>query len=604
MSNANETLRSNYREELEALRYEGREFALNHPDVARELGIGNGSWNDPQAEMLVQSFAFLTARIRKQMEVDRSAVPNALLNHLYPQLQAPVPCMSIVQAEVATQSADGRPIERGRVFSSEAVSNKRKILCRFRNCYETPIWPLSVEQVESVPIKAVDFLGQESDVSGIIRVSLRTGSKDPIQELPLASSGLRFHIAGARETAGHLYELLSTALKAIAIHIPGRPEPQFLPVEKLSWRGFDDNEAALPDSAQSNPGYRLIREYFAFPQKFMFFDLEGIDTLGADREMSIYFLFDDPVGAHAKLDRNALRLNCFPVVNLFEQSIEPIRLTGRKYEYPLEADRLNIANFEIYQILSLQSIVNGEAPQPIAPCYELSNFNAEEEAEYFYTHRRELSETERIPGTRSYISLLDLNMDVCEVPAEAIGGMALCTNRRLPEKLQARAMLSLEGAGPVSGARLIGKMSEYSVPQLAGNAPWQLVSQLSLNFLSIAGGDQGLEAFKSILRVYTDARNLLVWKQINSLKSISARRVARLVRDSESAGVGQGLQIRLKINETDFKGISPVLFASVCRYFFALYASLGTFVELVLESNKDRGDWKIWPPMAGALVDL
>ncbi len=604
MSNASETLRSNYQDELEALRREGREFALNHPDVARELGIGNNTWKDPQAEMLVQSFAFLTARIRNQIEADRCAVPNALLDHLYPHLQAPVPCMSIVQAEVATQSADGRPIERGRVFSVEAVSSKRKTSCRFRNCYETPIWPLVVDQIESVPIRGIDFLGNEPDVSGIIRVKLSTGSKDPIQDLPLRDSGLRFYISGTSETAGHFYELLSTALRAIVVEIPGDSEPRYLSPQALSWRGFSDDEAALPDAAQANPGYRLIREYFAFPEKFMFFDLNGMNTEGADRQLNIYFLFDDPVAAFAKLDKNTLLLNCFPVINLFEQSIEPIRLTRRRYEYPVEADRANVTCSEIYQIESLHSIVNGEAPRAIAPCYELSVFDAEDDAEYFYSHRRELSETERIPGTRSFISLLDMNLDLGEVPAEAIGGMALCTNRRLPEKLRAGVMLDLEGAGPISGARLIGKMSEYSIPQLAGNAPWQLVSQLSLNFLSIAGGEGGLEAFKSILRVYTDARNLMVWKQISSLRSIDTRRVARLVRDAESAGVSQGLQIRLKINEGDFKGVSPVLFASVCRYFFALYASLGTFVEMVLESNKDRGDWKIWPPMAGALVDL
>jgi len=349
----------------------------------------------------------------------------------------------------------------------------------------------------------------------------------------------------------------------------------------------------------------LIREYFAFPQKFLFFDLQQLDVSGADREFSLYFLLDEPVSSMVKLDKNSFRLNCFPVANLYETAIEPIRLTRRRYEYPVETDRANRQYAEIYQLNSLYSIEAGKQPRPISPCYELAAFDAEEEGDYFYSFRREMSEDERIPGTRTHLSFLDMNMDLADVPGEAVGGQALCTNRRLPEKLRADSQIALEGAGPIVGATLISKMSEYSVPELAGNAPWQLVSQLSLNFLSIAGGERGLDAFKSILRVYTDAGNTLVWKQINSIKSIQSQRVARLIKDDRhSMGVSQGMQIRLKINESDFKGYSPVLFAAVCRYFFALYASLGNFVELVLESNKDRGDWKVWPPMAGALVDL
>ena len=603
MDQPNIRLRDFYLNELDALRDDGVEFAHSHPDVAKELGMGKSHWRDPQAEMLVQSFAFLSARIRNQMEQDRCAIPNALLNHLYPHMQAPLPSMTVVKAQASLQTADGRSVERGRIFSVEAEAAKRTMLCRFSNCYDTPIWPLTATDIDSISVKELDFVDPDSEINGVLRIALRTDAKNPIQDLPLAEKGLRFYLNGGHELSGHLYELLSTSLVKIAVDIPGEGL-RFLDKTALQWLGFADDEAALPDSEDSNPGYRLLREYFTFPQKFLFCDVKGLPLTGADRAFNLYFLFTDPISETVDLTSDCMQLNCMPLVNLFSQSIEPIRLTGRQYEYPVESDRLNVANSEVYQITSLHSVVNGEAPQPISPCYELSEFDGEDDASYFYSFRRELSESERIAGTRMFVSLLDMNMDVCDVPAEAIGGTALCTNRRLPEKLHEGSRLNLEGAGPVTGARLVSKVSEYGIPKITGNAPWQLVSQLSLNFLSITGGDKGLDAFKSILRVYTDPKNLLVWKQINSLKSISSQRVARVVKDTKSQGVTQGLQIRLKINESDFRGISPVLFASVCRYFFVLYASLGTFVELVLESNKDRGDWKTWPPMAGALVDL
>ena len=40
--------------------------------------------------------------------------------------------------------------------------------------------------------------------------------------------------------------------------------------------GFEPDEGMLPYSTRSFLGYRLLTEYFAFPQKFLFFDLAGL----------------------------------------------------------------------------------------------------------------------------------------------------------------------------------------------------------------------------------------------------------------------------------------------------------------------------------------
>ncbi len=634
MPNVSNNFRTHYLDELDALRHEGIEFARNHPDVAKELGFGFDQWKDPQAEMLAQSFAYLTARLRNQLDVDRSAVPNALLNHLYPHLQAPTPCMAILEANMVMQNANGRPIERGRTFSIESESAKRKALCRFSNCYETPIWPLIIEDIESVQANSID-LPDKMEVSSLLKIQIRTDPKSKISDLSIRENGLRFFITGTDTNTQNLYQALSTSLKGVLVVIPDqqtdseskdaaeadkesgaqndsqRAKPvkskgQFLNARNLTWRGFGKDEAALPDGDTSNPGYRLIQEYFAFPEKFMFFDIENIDVSNATAEINIFLLLGDAIN---EVNKDSLKLNCFPAVNLYKQAIEPVRLTRRKYEYQIEVDRSNLQNSEIYQILDLYSVVNGEAPKPISPCYELSAFDADEDNEYFYSYRRENYDSDKIPGTKSYISLLDLNMDICKPPAEAIGGMALCTNRRIPEKLFVGNELVLEGAGPIATARLITGVTNYRAPDLTGNAPWQLVSRLSLNFLSLVeqqGDDDlgGLKAFKSILRIYTDTQNQLVWKQINSLRSLKARRISRMVHSMDSSGLVHGLEITLEVSDGDFKGISAVLFASVCRYFFVLYASLGTFVELILISSSKREEWKRWPPMAGALVDL
>lgn len=608
MEQNQQTIIRHYLQEMEALRSEGLDFAKSYPEVARELGMGAESWSDPQAEMLVQSFAYLSARIRNQIDIDKSTVPNALLNHISPHMQASLPCMAVAEAQ-AVSSADGRCLDRGRTFTVEAEVSKRRLNCRFKNCYDTPIWPLEIDSIETLSVSDVDFIDSSearSEVRSVARVRIKTNSNDPIQDLDIYEKGLRFFVSARSRSALWLYDLLNTSLCEIYIKTPNQEDPpRVLEAGNLVWRGFEDEDAVLPDRADIHPGYRLIREYFAFPQKFLFFDLEKVELQGVQDSFDIYFAFSDALPKGLGLSSDVLKLNCFPVINLFEQPIEPIRLNQRRYEYSVDADRINQSYSEVYSIESLYALKTGEAPRKISPCFELSEFEATEELGYFYSFRRELSNSERIPGTKTFVAFHDHSLSLSDVPAEAIGGTALCTNRRLAEKLNGQsAVLLLEGAGPITGAKLASRVTPYTPPRLDEHAAWRLVSQLSLNFLSISGSEKALDTFKNILESYADTSNPVVLKQIQSLKSIQPERQSRYIHRAGKSGMAQGLKIRLNVDEQVFMtAASPILFASVCRYFFALYASLGTFVQLVLETDK-RGEWKTWPPMAGALVEL
>ena len=48
-----------------------------------------------------------------------------------------------------------------------------------------------------------------------------------------------------------------------------------------------------------------------------------------------------------------------------------------------------------------------------------------------------------------------------------------------------------------------------------------------------------------------------------------------------------------------YVGSSAFVFASVLNHFFALYASVNAFTQLIVTSQQREGIWKQWPPMAG-----
>jgi type VI secretion system protein ImpG len=52
---------------------------------------------------------------------------------------------------------------------------------------------------------------------------------------------------------------------------------KLLPKTALQPRGFaDEDDALLPSGQRSFQGYRLLQEYFAFAQRFMFVEVNGL----------------------------------------------------------------------------------------------------------------------------------------------------------------------------------------------------------------------------------------------------------------------------------------------------------------------------------------
>lgn len=601
------TLKDYFVDELDALRRQAVEFGRDHPRAARTLALSReGRSRDPQVELLLESFAYLSGRLQHQLDQDEALLPNALLGHLYPHLAAPVPTMMVAQVDVKSDGANfanGATLARGRYFKTQALSDADQPLeCRFRTCYETPLWPLEVKEVALTPINHYDTINRDPQVHSVLKVKIRASGKDPIQDFKL--NRLRFHIDSEDNLAVRLYELFALDFLGVAVHVPGDAQPRPLPDSTLHWVGFAEDEAALPYGYGVHPGYRLVQEYFAFPEKFLFFDIDHLDLTRAIHEFDLLFTLSATPDRSLAFSSQSLRLNCIPLVNLFSHRLDPLALDQAHYEYRLVADRAHHRYHEIYAIEELVATRPNTTPRPIHPCFALDDFMSMENQDYFYVSRRTESTVSSVPGTETYVSFLDPKFDPCQPVQDVIGGRALCTNRRLGEGLQIGNDLTLEGPGPVHGVRIVSKPTAYQAPSLIGEKPWALVSQLMLNHLSLSQGAIALNALKSILRLHLGSSGSLGWKQIDSLVHLDCRPVVRHRGQDGWRGFLSGLHIDLKIDSQRATGSNHVLFADVLRRFFALYASINTVVEVSLETLDTKGKVKEWPPLAGELPIL
>jgi len=599
-----------FTDELAALRVDAAQFASSYPAAASALGLNRGHSNDPQVELLIQSFAFLAGRLRYQVEVGSAALPNSLMDYLYPHMSAPIPVMMIAQIDVKPDGANFSkkvPLKRGTYLTATAASNTgTPITCRFRTAYETPLCPLEITQIRMLGDQDLPrSLG--SQAGSAISIIVERTCIESIKTLQI--DPLRMYINGEQKYAYRLYETIATSLQQIVIYAltPDRQRmgpPCVLDPSALKWVGFDDDKAMLEASPNTHPGHRLLQEYFSFPEKFMFFDILGVEVSQGSDCFEILLISSESFDSASELPTPLLMLNCVPVINLFETRIEPLALDQMQYEYRLQGDAQNHRYCEIYSIKELSSIRQGESPRAISPYFSMDDFQHLAQQDYFYLTRRDESQLKDVRGTEIYLSFLDTQFKLTQPVDETLAGTAVCTNRGLPEQLRIGDALKLEGAGPVSAITIVSRPTWHQTPSLIGARPWALASTLALNHLSLAEGAQALAALKDILRLHAGSRNIYGFKQIDGVRGMNCKRVLRRFGRDAWRGFVPTLQIHLEFDRDNFSEQSVVLFGDVLRRFFALYCSVNMAVEVQIASNDRKGDLKQWSPLVAHQENL
>lgn len=338
-----ESLLEYYERELTIFRQLGQEFAQAYPKVASRLLLEPGKCEDPHVERLIQAVAFLAARIHHKIDDEFPEITNALLGLLYPHYLAPIPSMSVAEFTVDPEQGkltSGYEIPRHTLLYSRPIDGTQ---CRFRTGYPLTLWPVAVTSAR------FDLPGRVTTGSkalGLIRLELQCQGGVSFNELQI--DRLRFYLDGEGQSGHALYELLLNKTREVWIRPAGsKPggKPVVLPASCLQPVGFGEEDGLLPYPPHALMGYRLLQEYFTFPQKFLFVDLtrfpEASQADLGDKAEVLIFLDQVPRADHV-ISPDNFKLGCTPIVNLFPQIAEPIRLDHTQHE--IESPRTSGAN--------------------------------------------------------------------------------------------------------------------------------------------------------------------------------------------------------------------------------------------------------------------
>jgi type VI secretion system protein ImpG len=585
-----------YQSELTALRQLGKRFAERSPALAPFLGQ---SGRDPDVERLLEGFAFLTGRLRQKLDDELPELTHSLMHLLWPNYMRPLPAFSMLQFDPLKRPGPALPVPRHTPVESKAIQG---VTCRFRTAFATEVQPLALN-------------GLDYSVKGdgaLLSLRLAMSADGHLGDLDLKQ--LRLHLAGER----YISQLLNLSLlrhlggiQLVLLDAAGKPlmdafeQPVAtlqLPSSNVQPVGFAEDEALIPYPLNTFRGYRYLQEYFAFQDKFLFVDLKGLDALKrlpADllkQARGIELRFDIQKGGVQRIRPSLenVRLYCTPVVNLFAHDAIPIRLDGKQDQYlllPAEFDSQHCGVFSVDRVTGWKP--GGKGYEEYVP---FESF--EHDASFDVPHARPHYSVRQQPsmlgdGLETYLSFGLRNLD----QHETLSIELTCTNQNLPRQLGLGDIcLPSEDTPEFLTFRNISAVTPSYAPPLHRDFLWKLISNMSLNYLSLAN----VEALKVILetydlpRYYDQHAEKVSKRLLDGLKKIGHQHVDRLHRGLPVRGV----RTELTINPEGYVGEGDLfLFASVLNEFFALYASLNSYHELRVQST--QGEVYQWTPRMG-----
>jgi len=621
-----------YEQELRYFRESSAEFARAFPKIASRLGIEGQEVSDPYVERLIEATAFLAARVGLKLDAEYPRFTGHLLDIVYPHFMAPTPSMAVVSLACDPDDANlanGPTLPRGSgLRARQAVGQNTH--CEFRTSRALRVWPVEVQRAQYftyAPDLPLAQHPQSREIRGGLRIALRATAGLKFNQL--AIDELVVHFGGAEDVAWQLHECMlgkpvgvlvqPLAAGGVATGAAGSAVRQ-LPGSAVQAVGFEDDEALLPVTATGFSGHRLVQEYFAFPERFQFARITGLQRVlsqMAVAEVEIVVLFSRGDAALEKLvSADNVQLHCVPAVNLFSKRLDRVAVNEGVSQFHLVPDRTRPQDFEVQTVTEVVGHGNpgadGALEQPFLPFYAAFHGSRHGHPAYFTTTRepRMLSVKQRTEGHRSshigsevYMQIVDPQQAPYAGALRQLAVTALVTNRDLSLLMPLGRENDFDciDSFPVQRIRVVRGPSRPVSPVVSQGLGWRVIDHLALNYLSLSDSsrEQGAAALREMLMLYAVHADEVRQGQVRGLLSVASKPVARRLPLAGPIAFGRGLEVTIDVDRNAFHGHSAFLFGAVMARYLARHVEVNHFVETVLTAS-GKGEIMRWRPLCGA----
>ena len=607
-----------YNHELQHIREMAGEFAEAYPKIAGRLGLDGFECADPYVERLLEGFAYLSARVQLKVDAEFPRFTQHLLETVYPHYLSPTPSMAVVQLQPDLMEGslnEGFTIKKQTALRSN-IGKGEQTACEYRTAHDVTLWPLELIEAEYLNGISPQLGIKQQGAKAGIRLRLKTTAGLKFNQLKL--DNLPLYLRGVGELPMYIYEQLLANSLTVVIKAKNTTDWYYIKQAAVLAVGFDTEQALLPHTPRSHQAYRLLQEYFAFPERYMFVELAQLQTAlphCASDEIDLIILLDRS-NTHLinELDSSRFALFCTPAIIVFPKQADIIHLTNQTHEYHVVPERTRPLDYEIYQIREVTGFGStSDEQQAFLAFYQANSDTSHQQQRSYYSvirSPRVMSSKQKLQGPRSsyisnevFIAIVDANEAPFKSDLQQLGIETLCTNRDLPLQLPigiGKTDFSIQTGAPISCIRCLSGPTKPRPSNANKDTAWKFINHLSLNYLSLINNDEkgGAAALRSLLSLYGDNSDLSFRKQIEGILSIQSKPIVRRINTAGPIVFGRGLEITLTIDETAFEGSGVFLLGMVLEQFFAQYVSLNSFTETVLKTIT-RGEIMRWTMRLG-----
>ncbi len=553
-----------YEEELRYLYESGVEFAKAHPQIARYLNIDSLGDRDPYVERLFEGFAFIAGRIREKLDESLPQLTEGLINLIWPQFFQEIPSLAIVQFEPrAGYLQESRILPAGSEITTGQIGPGSDI-CRFRTT-----WPIIFNPLSLVTVKRESDY-QNNDVFSFV-FSLDTSVKWDKFDFKRIS----VFLYAEYPVAMTLHRIFTTEVIRFEVQYKNDGKCYSIdPSKAVKAGGFENDETILPTSRRSFHGQNLLKEYFAFPEKYLFVEFRGLDTLPEPQSTPEAIIIKVTASERFPVGReftsSIFRLYCSPVVNMFLKNTESVVKNGLQPQYQVVADYAS-ENVRVHSIHSITGINKVTGEQSVyEPYYTFKNVGKR----FANTYAARFVNT--AGGKRQMnVSFGGSNLSGKEIKEEIVFIEAWCTNGNLPRDMVHEGDINSPGRGFPDYIK-ISNITRPTMPVLPPQNDeylWAFHTNLAANVKGIANRD--------VLRKYI---HLYDWSgfeekshRIESIVAVKSEPLRKVYKGCLIFGI----RFILTIEESEFKDTEDLhLFGMVLLNLFNQYVHANNFCEL------------------------
>ena len=545
-----------YQRELEQLRTLAVEFSKAHPAVAPLLA---GPSSDPDVERLLEGTAYLTGQLAQKLEESYDRIAENLSAIVLPQLLRDIPSCTIMRftPKVALQAPLVIP-KGARVGSTE----KDGVSCIFSTTCPVELAPMRLAGVETDTRPGKPF-----------KLHLQFALL-----APGATNGLtrlRLYMTGSRASASHrIYSLLFYA-NAITLETGGKSLR--LPASALKMAGFAADEGLFPYPPTAWEGYRMLQEYFVFPEKFFFLDVLlpplGIACGTAERLSCTFEFVPQLPESFPTFTADDFALFATPAVNLFPYETIPIKADLRRESYAIRANASNETAYVPYQVESVAAVGPDGEEHRYRPVLSTS-FDA-------LTPSYSVHCPKNLDGRRD-MRLFPLYPPSGPMPETAVLSLkVLYSNGDLPSGLSSGDVTMPLSTSPALASFVNLTPPTRPVPAPAdGNTLWAMLAHLHLNYLPLADG----QTLKALLSTYLPTRADALYANANKRRIESILSLAVEERDFLWKGRPvRGAALTVSLDESGFSNTGDMcLFGLVLAKFLHDYSTINSFMNVTV----------------------